>query len=138
MTEEYARTVDADSAFFADTRFVNNEDAVFAGYYFRAYDDWYGGHPEAVPPAWQAAFRAADRRTVSASGDLLLGINAHVNRDLPFVLAALGLFNADGSSRKPDHDQVNIILNRVQDAILREIARRFEPATADLRPIRPG
>jgi uncharacterized protein DUF5995 len=31
VTEEYARTVEADPTFFADTAFVNNEDAVFAG-----------------------------------------------------------------------------------------------------------
>jgi hypothetical protein len=131
VTEDYARTVESDPGFFADTPFVNNEDAVFAGYYFRAYDNWYGGNRDAVPPAWQVAFRAADQRTVSASGDMLLGINAHVNRDLPFVLAKLGLFEADGTSRKPDHDRVNIILNRVLDPILAEMARRFEPSPVD-------
>jgi hypothetical protein len=37
---------------------------------------------------------------VTGSGDLLLGISAHVNRDLPFVLASLGLVAPDGTSRK--------------------------------------
>jgi len=131
VTQEYARTVAADPAFFANTRFVNHEDVVFAGYYFHAYDDWYGGRAWAVPAAWRVAFRAADARAVSAAGDLLLGINAHVNRDLPYVLAALGLFNADGSSRKADHDKVNVILNRVEEAIVAEIARRFDPTMVD-------
>jgi hypothetical protein len=131
VTEEYDRTVDADSGFFANTPFVNNEDAVFAGYYFSAYDDWYAGSPERVPPAWRVAFRAADAHEVSGIGDLMLGINAHVNRDLPFALAALGLFNADGSSRKPDHDRVNVILNRVEGAVLTEAARRFDPSIVD-------
>jgi hypothetical protein len=127
VTQEYRRTVDADAGFFANTRFVNNENAVFAGYYFRAYDDWYGGRQERVPPAWRVAFRSADERAVSGSGNLLLGINAHVNRDLPLVLAKLGLHNDDRSTRKPDHDKVNIILNRIQGAILAEAARRFDP-----------
>jgi hypothetical protein len=131
VTEDYADTVDADAGFFNDTPFVNNEDAVFAGLYFRAYDDWYAGYQAQVPPAWQVAFHAADQHAVSGSGDLLLGINAHVNRDLPFVLAALGLVNADGTSRKPDHDKVNLILNQVEPAILTAAARRFDPTIFD-------
>ena len=39
-------------------------------------------------------------------GDLLLGMNAHINRDLAFVLAATGLIGPDGSSRKHDYDAV--------------------------------
>jgi uncharacterized protein DUF5995 len=128
VTEEYRRTVAADPAFFYNTPFVNHEDVIFAAYYFRAFDNWYSGNPGAVPPAWQIAFRAADRRQVSGSGDLMLGINAHVNRDLPFALASMGLFNADGTSRKPDHDKVNIILNRVEGPALDEASRRFDPS----------
>src|SRR5215217_7058989 len=125
-TEEYRRTID-DPAFFEDTNFVNHEDAVFAGYYFRAYDDWTSGRQDAVPPAWAIAFRAADQHAVSAAGNIALGINAHVQRDLPFVLAAIGLVKPDGSSRKPDHDRVNEFLNRVADDLYPEVARRFDP-----------
>jgi len=128
VTEEYRRTVAADPAFFVNTPFVNHEDVIFAGYYFRAFADWYGGRTASVPRAWQIAFGAADRRQVSGSGDLMLGINAHVNRDLPFALASMGLFNADRTSRKPDHDKVNIILNRIQTAALDEESRRFDPS----------
>lgn len=131
VTEQYDQTVDGDPGFFVDTPFVNNEDAVFAGYYFHAYDDWYAGHPALVPSAWQVAFRAADEHEVTGTGDLLLGINAHVNRDLPFVLAELGLFNSDGSSRKPDHDKVNVILNAVERPALTELAHRFDPTIFD-------
>jgi uncharacterized protein DUF5995 len=131
VTQEYERTVSADPAFFANTRFVNHEDVIFAGYYLHAFDDWYGGHGERVPRAWQIAFAAADGRRVSGTGDLMLGINAHVNRDLPFVLASMGLFNADGTSRKPDHDKVNVILNRVEGLIVGELSRRFDPTVDD-------
>ena len=68
---------------------------------------------------------------MSATGDLLLGINAHVQRDLPLVLYAVGLVRPDGTSRKADHDRVNVILNRVTDDILAEIARRFDPTVDD-------
>jgi Family of unknown function (DUF5995) len=129
-TEEYRRTIE-DPTFFEDTAFVNHEDAVFARYYFDAFDAWRAGRPEEVPPAWAIAFRAAADHAVTASGNLSLGINAHVQRDLPFVLAALGLVKPDGSSRKPDHDRVNVILNRVSDDVYAEIARRFDPTIDD-------
>ena len=80
-TEEYRRTIE-DPAFFEDTRFVNHEDAVFARYYFQAYDNWSAGRRSAVPRAWAIAFAAADARAVSAAGNIALGINAHVQRDL--------------------------------------------------------
>jgi hypothetical protein len=130
VTAEYRRTID-NPTFFTDTRFVNHEDAVFARYYFDAFDAWRAGHSADVPAAWAKAFQAAADRSVTSTGDLLLGINAHVQRDLPFVLAAIGLVKPDGTSRKRDHDEVNIILNRVIDDIYREIAARFDPTFDD-------
>ena len=81
--------------------------------------------------AWAIAFQAAADRSMPASGNLSLGINAHVQRDLPFALAAIGLVKPDGSSRKPDHDRVNEFLNRVTDDLYAEIARRFDPTIDD-------
>ncbi len=130
VTQEYRRTIE-DGSFFDDTPFVNYEDTLFAHYYFAAFDAWEAGRVAEVPPAWRVAFDAAANRAVSATGDLLLGINAHVQRDLPLVLYSVGLVAPDGSSRKPDHDRVDIILNRVMDDILAEIARRFDPTVDD-------
>ena len=129
-TQEYRRAIE-DPNFFSDTPFVNHEDAVFAHFYFRAYDWWHGDRRAKVPRAWRIAFEAADKRAVSGSGNLLLGMNAHINRDLPFVLAGIGLTKPDGTSRKPDHDKVNRILNRVAGPVLAEAARRFDPAIDD-------
>ena len=129
VTEEYRRTVEA--PFFEDTSFVNYEDTLFAHYYFAAFDAWTAGRTEEVPPAWRVAFDTARARAVSATGDLLLGINAHVQRDLPLVLYAAGLVRPDGTSRKSDHDRVNVILNRVADDVIAEIARRFDPTVDD-------
>jgi hypothetical protein len=130
VTEEYRRTVE-DPTFFEDTSFVNHEDVVFANYYFAAYDAWDAGRTAEVPPAWRVAFDAARDRAVSANGNVLLGINAHVQRDLPFVLYSIGLVRPDGGSRKPDHDRVNQILNRVSDDVIAEIAQRFDPSIDD-------
>jgi hypothetical protein len=129
VTEEYRRTIEM--PFFDDTSFVNHEDTIFAHYYFAAYDSWAVGDLADVPPAWRIAFAAARDHEVSASGDLLLGINAHVQRDLPFVLYSIGLVAPDGTSRKADHDRVNEILNRVADDVIAETARRFDPTVDD-------
>lgn len=129
-TEEYRRTI-RDPTFFEDTRFVNHEDAVFARYYLNATDAWQAGRRSEVPPAWAIAFQAADEHAMPSSGDLSLGINAHVQRDLPFVLAGIGLVKPDGTSRKRDHDRVNVFLNRVTDGLIAEIAARFDPTADD-------
>jgi hypothetical protein len=78
------------------------------------------------------ALEASDSRRVSGSGSLLLGMNAHVNRDLPFVLAAIGLVRPDGGSRKSDHDKINVMLNQVVGPLIAEEAARFDPSLATI------
>lgn len=128
VTEEYARV--ARAGFFEEEDFLAHEDAVFARLYFDAYDAWEAGRREDVAPAWQVAFDTARDREVPGIGDMLLGINAHVNRDMPFMLAGLGLTKPDGTSRKRDHDAFNERLNLLYDDVIAEIAQRFDPTTA--------
>lgn len=137
-TEEYRRAVE-DPEYFQDNAFVNHQDVVFADFYFRPMDDWYKrDRLDRVPPAWRIALDAGDRQTNDVTGDVLLGMNAHIRRDLPFVLAAIGLVTEDGESRKPDHDRVNDFLSEVQPTIDEELHRRHdhrpqgEPAPFDL------
>ncbi len=125
-TQTYRSTIE-DTRFFSDTAFINHQDALFAKYYFDAWDSYRAGNNPRTPPAWQLALSAADSKSVMGMGNLLLGMSAHVNRDLPFVLADIGLVKPDGSSRKPDHDKVNEFLNRVIDPLLHEAAQRFDP-----------
>ena len=129
-TEEYRRTIE-DPYFFEDTSFVNHEDVIFAEYYFRAHDLWNSARRSETPPAWAHAFDAAARQEVSGTGNLVLGMNAHIQRDLPFALASIGMTKPDGSTRKTDHDRVNIFLNRIPDELIPEIARRFDPTADD-------
>jgi hypothetical protein len=125
-TEEYRRAA-VEPGFFEDPGFVNHEDAVFARYYFEPYDNWYQRNKrDRVPPAWRIAFEASDAKAVTGTGSVLLGISAHINRDLPFVLAEIGLVAPDGTSRKADHDKVNEFLNRVE--FYEEASRRFDPS----------
>lgn len=126
---EYSQT----PGFLSDPAFVNHQDVAFAQMYFDAYDNYRAGHLERVPKAWQIALSAADRHRVSGLGNLLLGMNAHVNRDLPFVLAAIGLATPSGASRKPDHDQIDVMLNHVIEPLVAEAAARFDPQLPNVR-----
>jgi len=125
-TEKVAAVERADPAFFADNAWLNHYDAVFANFYFTAWNAWRTSG--SAPPAWRIAFGAADRNQVSAAGNLLLGMSAHVNRDLPFTLYAIGLVAPDRSSRKLDHDRVNRILNQVVSPLIDEIEERYDPS----------
>jgi Family of unknown function (DUF5995) len=135
VTETYRDEVGAPGDFFSDEGFVNHEDAVFASYLFNAEDDYANGHRDRVPLAWRIALDAARDKAVSGEGNLLLGVNAHVNRDLPYVLAAIGLVKPDGSSRKPDHDLVNEILYDAYAPAIAEGAQRFDPSVNTTLPV---
>lgn len=127
-TEEYRRA-SLEPGFFEDVPWVDHEDTVFAQLYFDAYDDWEAGRRERVPRAWRIAFEAAEDRSVSGTGDVLLGISAHINRDLPYTLAVAGIVDPEtGASRKRDHDAVNGFLARVPDPLFRELRERWDPA----------
>lgn len=129
-TEEYRRSATT-PGFFTDPNFINHQDAVFAHYYFDAWDAYRSGNVAGTSRAWQIAFQAADGEKVAGLGNMLLGMSAHVNRDLPLVLAEIGLVKPDGSSRKPDHDKVNEFLNMVMEPLLDEAAARFDPTVDD-------
>ena len=131
VVTKYYRDAVTDPHFFSDNAFVNYEDAYFAQQYFSAFDNWYGGVRALVPQAWQIAFSAADAHAVTGTGNLLLGVNAHVNRDLPFVLAYIGLVKPDGTSRKPDHDKVNEIFYQAYGPAFAEAEQRFDPSISN-------
>ena len=111
---------------FIDPDYLYTEDALFANIYFRtakAYD-----RGDEIAEAWQIAFDTAARSDTGAVQDMLLGINAHVQNDMPFMLAALGLARPNGDSRKPDHDEANGTLNRAYEDVVAEVRDRFDPA----------
>jgi hypothetical protein len=113
--------------FYADVPWMHHYDATFAEYYLAPQRAWARGDLAAVPPAWQEAFAAAAGEELTATGNFLMGMNAHINRDLPFVLRDIGLTAPDGSSRKPDHERVNEFLNQVGDDLTPEMVARFDP-----------
>ncbi len=127
MTQTYGWTRDQ-AGYYNDVPYMNHMDAVFARYYTDAYYDWSQGSRSSVPQAWLYAFDAAKNKTVTGAGDLFLGMNAHINRDLPFVLYASGLVESDGStSGKADYDAVEKWLNDDTAPLLSEETQRFDP-----------
>jgi len=124
VTEAFLQTLDQIN--YDNPSSVIKEDALFAEYYFRAYDAYHLSKNN-IPPAWQIAFEAAQQRSVSGSGNLFLGFNAHIQRDLPFVLYELYLQGHPVSYE--DHTRVNQFLQQVN--VLSEIAQKFDPTVDD-------
>lgn len=128
------RTVQERPGFFADPAWVARDlNARFAGLYLRALRADQDGRP--VPEAWRIAFAAARNGQTDAGQDVLLAANAHIQRDEPYALAGSGLTRPDGTSRKPDHDRFQSVLDRAYGPAVQDVARRHDPlvATADDR-----
>jgi len=130
MTQTFGWTSD-EPGYYEDVPFANHQGAVFVKYYTDAYTNWQAGNRAAVPKAWLTAFDAAAESRVTGSGDLLLGMNAHINRDLPYVIASVGLLAADGSPRKRDYDVVEEWLAKASEPLLAEASQRFDPTMDD-------
>ena len=106
---------------FSDRPFWNQVTTAFGRYYLDALKAWRRGDRRHAPKAWRIAFRAARHERVSTLGDVFLGINAHVNRDLAFVYFRLGAKNRD------DHLFVDTVLTRTLP----------DRVSGDHRPARP-
>jgi len=130
ITQTYAWSREL-PGYYKDVPFANHQDAVFAKYYTDAWTNWRNGTRAAVPQAWLTAFDASAAGRVTGTGDLLLAMNAHINRDLPYVLASVGLVAPDGSSRKPDFDKVEDFLAKATEPMIAEAAQRFDPSMDD-------
>ncbi len=130
MTQTYGWSRDI-PGYYEDVPFANHQDAVFARYYTDAYGAYRSGDQASVPEAWRIAFNASRDKRVSVTGSLMLGMNAHINRDLPFVLAGVGLVAPDGSSRKADFVAVEQWLLTATEPLLAELAARFDPVADD-------
>jgi Family of unknown function (DUF5995) len=138
LTRQYRSDLSAGmKAQLKDVKYLYREVAVFANVYFATLKQWKRG--QEVPPAWRIALETARDGEVNAAQDMLLGINAHVQNDMPFVITALGLRTKDGRSRKPDHDLVNEVLDRAYDRVVAEVTARYDPFVATTNaPWNPG
>lgn len=109
---------------FLDPSWVERWDVVFAELYLRAHDAFVAGDVAAVPRPWRLAFTAPDG--LPALRHVLLGINAHVNYDLPqAMLAVIGPDDFGDARvverRRRDHERIDDVLSsrvKAEDALL--------------------
>ena len=120
------------SGYFADTKWLNRVDTVFADLYFNTTSDWEAGRRTNIPAAWKIALKAEDDRAVSGLGNFMLAMNAHINRDFPYVLAKVGLTAPDGTSHKADHNRYNQRLDSLYGPVFAEEAARFDETFNDV------
>jgi hypothetical protein len=118
--------------FFDDRRYLSFQVTGFANYYFRTLRRLDRGQP--IPAAWRIAMDAAMNGDTNAAQDMLAGINAHVQRDMPYVVAELGLVTPGNRSRKPDHDRGNEVLNEAYQPVVDAIRERYDPILATTNP----
>ena len=117
--------------FYPDEGWLNRQDAQFARTYFLAYDNYLAGRTELVPPSWRIAFDAGRDGSVEGIGNLLLSMNAHVNRDFPFILFHAGLTDPQGASYKEQHDSYNARLRALYRPMIDELSARFDDSIDD-------
>ncbi|SDB88771.1 hypothetical protein GA0111570_106124 [Raineyella antarctica] len=136
-TAAVAEAIDAGT--FEDPVWVEEWDLAFADLYLRALDAHLSGAGTPASP-WLLAFDAAPRLTPLLN--VLLGINAHINYDLPQALLAVisDTEVTDGdllARRRRDHERIDQILASRVAAEDLEISARSVRSLLDraLRPI---
>lgn len=97
---------------FADPDFLHKFDVRFAWYYLAALRDYLQG--TTVAPAWQNAFDYCKEDKLQPARALALGVNAHVNNDIPQSLVDCNFQN----SHKADYFLVNKIIGQQISKIL--------------------
>jgi hypothetical protein len=120
------------SGYFDDARWLNRVDTVFADLYFDTTSAWEAGRRAKIPAAWRIALQAEDDRAVSGLGNFMLAMNAHINRDFPYVIAKVGLTAPDGTSHKADHNRYNQRLDSLYAPVFAEEAARFDETFDDV------
>jgi hypothetical protein len=100
-----------DDRYFEDPAWVERWDVAFAELYLGALDAYLSGG--VAPRPWRLAFEA--RADLPALRHVLLGINAHVNYDLPQALLAV-ISDSDFTdsalmaTRRRDHERIDSVL----------------------------
>ncbi len=110
---------------FEDPDWVERWDAAFAELYFVAHDAELTGDAAAVSRPWRLAFEAS--AGLPPLRLVLLGMNAHVNYDLPqSLLAVIGDEQFDDATllarRRRDHERIDGVLAERVGAEDRELA----------------
>lgn len=105
---------------FGDMPWVERAMVAFANRYRGALESYEAARLDEVPVPWRLALDADRRGVLAAVQNLLLGINAHINHDLPLALAEVGL-TIGGESRLDDHQRINETLFAATPEVRRRV-----------------
>lgn len=120
MSRNMANAIDEGR--FSDAQWVEQLMQRFAMYYFDALELYEQNHP-GTPTVWRQAHTAAREKSLHILQHLLLGINAHINYDLPLALYDglhrewPALAEAEQQTRRSDHETVNQIIAETIDSV---------------------
>ena len=116
---------------FEDNAWVERYTVGFANLYREALASYEAGDLERVPKSWRLCFDAAVAGTGLVLQDMLLGVNAHVNHDLPLALSAISI-DPDRALRYRDHSAVNAVLAGVTERATARLAALYAPGLTAL------
>lgn len=114
-TLRMAQSIDAGT--YADTNWMRAYQTIFANYYRQALHDYELGNYGDVPESWLLAFDAAASGETLILQDVILGMNAHINRDLAYAVEDVGI-SPNRATKKADHTLVNQTLAEVADEVI--------------------
>ena len=118
-----------ESGFFEDSIWMERVLVRFAHYYFSAVNAYEADI--SCAPAWKLAFQIAEEKQSFVLQDALLGINAHINRDLPMVLHKILIEDHTWPNarlmlhRRRDHERINDVLGDLVDIVQDELAKHY-------------
>jgi hypothetical protein len=113
-----------DRGVFQDNAAMGRYVVAFANAYRRALEGCVAGERSRVPVAWQQSFDACDARSPGVFRCLMLGINAHMNRDLPYAVIEAGI-DVDCTGCYQDHVQIDDALRLNMPLVRRRIADAY-------------
>ncbi len=124
ITKEIVRSI-VDNE-FADAEWTRRYLIAFGNLYRNALLNYETGETTGMAKAWRIAFDAAHDRQGLVIQHLTLGINAHINHDLPLALVEAGL-DPDRLGKHADHTAVNLVLAASTDGLKRTVADMYAP-----------
>ena len=116
---------------FADNAWVGRYTVAFANLYREALEAYEARNSDRVPKAWRLCFDAAVAGNGLVLQDMLLGVNAHVNHDLPLALSSISI-DPDRALRYRDHAAVNAVLAAVTERATQRLATLYAPGLTTL------
>lgn len=128
-TLRMAESIDAGE--YVNTAWMKSYQTEFANHYRKALRAYVLGQRSQVPNAWLKAFDTAAGGQELIIQDVLLGMNAHINYDLPFAIEAVKI-SPNTVSRYADHTKVNEVLGEVGDEIITAMGTMYGTSYAAL------